>query len=483
MPDTSGEMSLLRELREIFGDTCDFVSRTVVTVGGVRADIVFIDGMTDMAVISRVIIEPLTDAFRFGTEDAPSAAAKHALLGGITGAQTVTSQNAGEIAGLLMHGFCAVIFGGEAVCADVKSAANKRGIGEPKEEKVVKGAKDAFNEVIRLNTAMVRRRIHDSRLRVKHLTAGEKTDTGVEVVWLEGFTDPKLVGETVRRLADIKAEGVLTSAVIEQALSPSPASPFPQLITTERPDKFCLNLLEGRVGVFADGIPVGYLAPGTFAQFFKAPEDSAGHFIISSCLTLLRYLALAISLFLPAFYVAASMYHTEMIPTRLMQSVIEARKAVPFPTAAEVLLMLLAFELLHEASLRLPNPVGQTVSIIGGLIVGQSAVEASIVSPVVVIVVALAGISGFTVTNQDMAGALRLCRLVLTLAAVIFGLFGAAAAASLIAYHLSTIEYCGTAYLAPFAGSRSKRAVRALVRSPSAAGNVSDPELYTGEGK
>ena len=213
-----------------------------------------------------------------------------------------------------------------------------------------------------------------------------------------------------RRLNKIKTDGILTSADIEENISDDPRSPFPQLITTERPDKFCLNILEGRVGILADGLPIGYLAPGTFSQFFKVPEDRAGHFTSATVLTVLRYAALLITLLLPAFYVAVAMYHQEMLPTKLMQSIIRSKQSVPFPTAVEVLLMLISFELLQEAGLRLPDPIGETVSIIGALIVGQSAVEAKVVSPVVIIVVAIAGIAGYTMPNQDMGAALRLCR-------------------------------------------------------------------------
>lgn len=237
------------------------------------------------------------------------------------------------------------------------------------------------------------------------------------------------------------------------------------MIRTERPDRFCMNLLEGRVGLIVDGLPMGYLAPGTFSQFFKVPDDDARHFLVASFLTVMRYFAFSLALVLPAIYVAIVMYHQEMLPMRLLLSIIDSRKAVPFPSAVEVLMMLIAFELLQEAGLRLPNTIGQTVSIIGALIVGQSAVEARVVSPVVVIVVALSGIAAYCMPDQDMSSAVRLFRFLLVIAAILGGMFGVILGFGGIIYHLCTIESFGVSYMEPFAGGNGKK-LHALTRFP-----------------
>ena len=359
----------------------------------------------------------------------------------------------------------------------------RRQVSEPKEEKVVKGSKDAFVETIRVNTSLVRRKLRDKRLKIRQMTLGEKSGTIVSVVYRDGFTNKEMVEETCRRLGDIKCEGVITTAVIEENICDDPRSPFPQLISTERPDKFALNILEGRVGILVDGLPLGYLAPGTFSQFMKVPEDESEHFIVASAITVLRYISFFITLLLPGFYVAVAMYHQEMIPTKLMQSMIEAKQSVPFPTAVEVLMMLVAFELLQEAGLRLPSPIGMTVSIIGALIVGQSAVEARVVSPVVVVVIALAGIAGYTMPNQDMASALRLFRFLLTLTAILLGMFGLAVGSALILYHLSGLESFGVPYMTPFAGARGRYMGRALLRRSMRVRRERDPLLGTEEGE
>jgi hypothetical protein len=209
--------------------------------------------------------------------------------------------------------------------------------------------------------------------------------------------------------------------------------------------------MDGRVGVLVDGLPMGCLLPGDIAQFIKVPQDKSYNYAMVTALTLIRYACMMITLLLPAFYIAVATFHQEMLPTKLMLSIIASKQDVPFGTAFEVLVMLVAFEVLQEAGLRLPQTIGQTVSIIGGLVVGQSAVEAKIVSPVVVIVVAVAGICGFTMPNQDFANALRLWRFALAAIASVMGLFGVMAGCVGLIYHLATLESFGVAYLTPFA--------------------------------
>ena len=227
------------------------------------------------------------------------------------------------------------------------------------------------------------------------------------------------------------------------------------------------HLLEGRVGILADGLPHGFLAPGSIAQFMKAVGDDSLHWLVSSAVTFLRWLAFVLSLLLPALYVTVAAYHQEMIPTKLLLAIIASKADVPFSTAVEVIAMLIAFELLQEAGLRLPAAIGQTVSIIGALIVGQSAVEARIVSPVVVIVVAVAGIAGCTMPNQDMAGALRICRFLLVLPAIFMGMFGLVLGIVLLLRHLAGLESFGVPYLSPFVGADGgKGLLQALFRPP-----------------
>ena len=473
-------------LSAVFADCYDFESRELMLGGDKtkKVTLCFIDGLVSGSDIAEQVIRPLTSELRFSPETSLADSAE-LMLGGLVYVYTAKKrEKLGDAVSDLLNGFCAVIPDGEqtAVTFEVKSKEN-RSVDAPKEEKVVKGAKDAFVEVLKVNTTLLRRKLRNRDLKIKELKLGEKTNTQAALIYMDGFTNKRIVDEAEKRLSAIKTEGVLTAAVIEENIADNAKTPFPQIIMTERPDKFAMNILEGRVGIMVDGLPMGFLAPGTFSQFFKVPEDHANHCIIASAMTLLRYLSLILSLLLPAFYVAVAMYHHEMIPIKMMQSIIDAKQSVPFPTAFEVLAMLVAFELLQEAGLRLPNPIGETVSIIGALIVGQSAVEAKVVSPVVVVVIALAGIAGYTMPSQDMSAALRICRFALVILAILMGLFGMAVGVSLLIYHLASLETFGVPYMSPFAGADGRHIARALLRYPMKKKRDAEPELEPEEEK
>ena len=250
---------------------------------------------------------------------------------------------------------------------------------------------------------------------------GRQSITPVDILSIQGITDPALVAEVTRRIEAIDTDELLETAGLEEQIVDEVDTPFPMIAYTERPDRFCAGLVEGRVGVIVDGIPLGYLLPGTVGQFFTTGQDRSQNWIAASCLSILRYFCMLGSLFLPAVYVAAVNFHPEMLPARLAWSISEAKANVPFSTVFEVIIMLLAFEVIQEAGLRLPGPIGQTVSILGGLVVGSAAVEAQIVSPVVLIVVAIAGIAGYTVPNQEFSTALRLWRFLFAIAASLGG--------------------------------------------------------------
>lgn len=454
-------------LKTLFSDCTDFEIRTVLLGGNKRnqAALCFVDGLVSGETISDKILRPLTTDVRF-FEAVEPAKAIELMEGGVVYNHSVKYRDSmDDLVSDLLNGFCAVVFDteGKALSFETRSG-DKRSIGEPSSERVLKGAKDGFVETLRANSTLIRRKIKTTDLKMKDTTVGRRTKTAVNIIYIQNLTNPELVAEVEKRLDKIDIDGLLAAANVEEYITDNPNTPFPQLIYTERADKFCMNILEGRVGLIIDGLPYGYVLPGTFSQFMKVPDDNANHFLTASYLTLLRYFCLAVTLLLPAFYVAIAMYHQEMLPTKFLMSIIESKKDVPFSTATEVLGMLIAFEALQEAGLRLPGPVGQTVSIIGGLIVGQSAVEAKVMSPVVVVIVAVAGITGYTTPNQDMASAVRIIRFLLVLAAIIAGMFGIAVGGVLVIYHLSTLETFGTPYLMPFVDSGGRELWNAIFR-------------------
>ena len=292
----------------------------------------------------------------------------------------------------------------------------------------------------------MRRKLHTPALKLQQTVVGRQSETTVAVLYVDGIADPARVQRILDKLDTIDEQALLGRGDLEPYLTQRPRALLPQLGQTERPDKFAGALLDGCVGLLVDGLPMGYLLPTTFRLLMHAPEDKSHHYLLASALIVLRYFALAISLTFPALYVAVAMYHQEMIPAKLLLSVIQAKQQVPFSVPTIILFMLIAFELLQEAGLRLPNSIGQTVSIIGALLVGQSAVDAKVVSPVAIIVVALAG------------------------------LFGILALLGLVIWYLCTIESDGVAYMAPFVDSERPTIFRTLLRRPQPDEKFRPPE-------
>ena len=326
-----------------------------------------------------------------------------------------------ETASALVSGSCALFLPGAVLTCAVETE-EKRSVSQPDNETEVKGAKDSFVESIRTNTSLLRR----------------------------GIADPALPKRVAEKLADIDEDGVITTGELEEYLTEPRRTVFPRVLFTERPDRVCQGLLEGRVALVADGISMGCVLPGDVSQFLRAPQDRSYHWLAATALLMLRYLSLIVTLLMPGFYIAVATFHVELIPTQLAISIIASEQDVPFPTAMEVIGLLISFEILQEAGLRLPKTIGQSVSIIGGLVVGQAAVEAKIVSPAVVIVVAVAGITGFTVPNQDFSNALRLWRLLLSVFASMVGVFGLTMGGAFLVAHLAGLNDFGVPYLWPF---------------------------------
>ena len=437
------------------------------------------DGLVSAETISRDVLRPLTDAARLHAGDG-DALMEQILRGAVwaCGAQRCTEMD--TLVKALLSGSCAVVFDGPgtAVTFEVR-ANNTRAVSQPTVEKTVKGGKDAFVEVLRTNTALVRRRLRDPALKLLQFTVGRKSGTPVAVMYLDGVANPDTLAELRRRLEAIDIDGLTAAGNLEQYLADSPDSPFPLFLHTERPDRFAAELLAGRIGILADGLPMGFLLPATLAKFMQVAEDRAQHFLVASGLTVLRWISALLSALFPAILVAVSMYHQEMIPTKLLLSMIEAKQNVPFSEAVEVLTMLVAFELLMEAGIRLPDPVGDTVSIIGALIVGQSAVEARVVSPITVIVVATSAICGFTLPSRDLGAALRLVRFGMVLLAVFLGLYGISVGLALLVWYLSSLESFGVAYTSPMAEGGFRAVLYGLLRPPLRVTKLREAALHT----
>ncbi len=469
-------------LSGLFAACSDFETREVVfgLDSQLPLQVCWLDGLVSGSEVTEGVLRPLTQAARAGDADSEAACMERILRGAVYRYSVHLRRDLDSLVSDLTRGHCAILFPrSHAALTFELRADNVRAVSEPTLEKSLKGAKDSFVETLRINTALVRRRICTPRLKLAETTVGRKTHTRVAVLFLDGVAAPETVTELIRRLNAVDVDALLGVGTLEEAIVDAPLSPYPQLLHTERPDRFAMHLADGRVGLLIDGLPVGLILPVTYAEFMKVTGDSCQHFTVATALTLLRYLALALSALLPAFYVAVAMYHQEMIPVRLLLSIIEAERNVPFSTALEVLSMLGAFSLLQEAGLRLPNPMGDTVSIIGALIVGQAAVEARVVSPIAIIVVAISGIACYTLPSQDLGFAVRLTRLALLLAAIAGGLFGIGVGCCLLLLHLGDLDSFGGNYTAPLSDGQPFGVLRLLLRPPKSWNKFRDPQLRT----
>ena len=467
-PRLEGALTLKR-IREVFRDCADFSVREVERPGdsGEKLVLCSIMGMVKLERVSDYILRPL--AQDDGLRQLDNRAAYRRMAEGALYNLLVTERTTvDQVAYDLISGWCVLFCPGEETALSLFVATeDKRAVSPPVNETVLKGARDGFVESLRTNTSLVRRHIKAPELKIREQIVGRQSLTSVDILWLDGIADPETVAEVERRMAGIDIDAVLSSGNLEEYLVDDIATAFPLIQYTERPDRFCGGLAEGRVGVLVDGLPFGYLAPGTVSSFLRAGQDKSNNWMLATVLTLLRYLCVLVTLLLPALYIAMATFHQEMIPTRLALSMIAAKQDVPFQTVFEGLIMLVAFEILQEAGLRLPQSIGQTVSIIGGLVVGQAAVEAKIVSPAVLIAVAIAGIAGYTMPSQEVAGALRIWRFLLAVLASAAGLFGVVGGAALLVYHLAKVESFGVPYLAPFAGGAGLGGTaRAVIRAP-----------------
>ena len=445
-----------RALTAQFEGAADFETRKVLC-GGQLLTVLFLDGLTSGRDIAEQVVRPLAQMTDEAREEVLYT---RALQGGVWCASVKEPESTQQAAELLVNGFCVILFpkSGKALGCEVKTG-EKRSPSPPETENTVKGAKDAFTETLRTNTSLVRRHLRTPGLRLSETVVGKRTLTKVTVCWIDRLTDPELPRRMQERLSSIDIDGALSPAAIEEYVTGSRRTAFPLLEYTERTDHFCQGLLDGQVGLLVDGLPLGYLAPVGLGRLMRSPEDRATDFFSASMLRLLRYAALGVSLLLPALYAAMAMFHQQMLPTKLLLSIIESKQNVPFSTLLEVLGLLCAFELLQQAGLHLPQAVGTAVSIIGGLVVGTAAVDAKLVSPAALIVTASSGICGFTLPNRELSDAVRLWRFVLTVLAGLWGLFGVTVGLLLLLTELAGLESLGRSYLSPFGRAEVKGAL------------------------
>ena len=430
-------------LKELLQDNSDMIFRTF-NVGKWKASLVYIDGMADKLLLDHYVLEPLMLA----SKDIENVQQIKDNVLAVTDMHEVKKLSEGVNAALAGD---TLMFIDNLDCAYVIATRfwPARSVGDPSSETVIRGARDGLTETIRFNTALIRRRIRDTRLKIKPKVMGIRSKTDVTIMYIDDIVNKEVLKELEHRIEKISIDAVLDSAYIEHLIEDNKYSPFPQIQSTERPDVVAAALYEGRVALLVDNSPFAIIVPTTLPNLFQSPDDYYQRWMYSSVVRFIRMLAILISLTAPALYVAITSYHTDIIPTKLAYAIASSREGVPFPAFVEAIFMELFFALLMEAVVRMPRPIGATIGIVGGLVIGQSAVTAGVISPIMVIIVAITAITTFIIPNYEVATAFRIVRFLILIASAIIGFYGIMIGLMILLIHLVRMKSFGISYLAP----------------------------------
>lgn len=456
----------LREINQMFNsaENKDLIIRQFSLRGNIRCFLAYIDGMADKKIIDDYILRPL-----FSAEGLPLPGVG---AGNIALEDIVETNDAKRLTDLkkvvseILKGNTAVYINGlDYYLACESMGFEKRTVTEPKTEGIVRGPQEAFSENVRTNISLVRRIIKNSKLTTEFFEIGEKTNTIVAIIYLKDVVNPAIVKEVRRRLNNIETDFLVSSGMLEQLIEDNPYSLFPTILSTERPDRTASHIIEGRVAIIMDGEPFAMLVPTAIHAFMHSPEDAALKWQYTTGLRLIRLFALIAASMLPGLYIALTTFHREMIPTDLLIAIGKAKENVPFPTIVEILLMELGFELIREAGTRIPGIIGNTLGIIGALILGDAAVSANIVSPILIIIVAVTGLSNFAIPNYSLAFAVRLSRFYYIVAGAVLGFYGIALGILAYILMLVNLKSFGIPFFSTIA-PKTKRSRDVIIRWP-----------------
>lgn len=450
--------------KETFQQSVDITFHQI-TANHTRIGIVFLQCMVDQQLFDEQVLKYIVSP-NFACSH-PEFIHKLLDLQAISTMCTSILSNIEEAAEQVLDGKIIIFIEKESrMVAFPLTSFEKRTGSEASNEIVIRGPRESFVEDIHTNVTMIRRRIKTQDLKMEQLLLGSYTKTKVIISYIEGLCREELIAEVKQRINRMKMDGVLASNYIEECIDDRPLSPFPQSQKTERPDVAAAALLEGRVVIFVDGDPIPLIVPVSFYMFFQSAEDYYQRYFLTSFIRLLRYAWLIVSLTFPSFYIALTTFHPEMIPTSLLISVQASRENVPFPSIVEAFLMELAFEGLREAGIRTPKAIGQAIGILGAIIIGQAAVQAGIVSAIMVIIVSITGIASFVIPGYDLGFTIRILRFPLMILAGTFGIFGLMVGVVLIYIHIVSLRSFGMPYLEPTAPLRTSDLKDIFIRAP-----------------
>ena len=442
-----------------------------------RAFLLFIDGMTDMDLVNNYVLKPLmlknnANSFDGNQNQVVSEAVtnnitvrkvkkfniKEYILNCLLPQNNVKPQKEfKEIFSSVNSGNCALFIDTLDIAFDIDvKGFQTRAINKPENEVVLRGPQEAFVENLRTNTSLIRRIINNENLIMENIRVGKISKTVCSVCYMRNIANDDLVAEVKYRLNNIDIDYLVSSGQLEQLLEDNTKYSLPQIISTERPDKTSTYLLEGRVVVLVNGSPYALIVPAVFVDFLESSEDKNIKFQFANLLKIIRIASFLITLLLPGIYVAITSFHLEFIPTELLFAIVASRASVPFSIIFEIIIMELSFELIREAGLRVPSPIGPTIGIIGALIIGQSAVEAGIVSPILIIIVAITGITSFAIPDYYLAFHCRIWRFVYIIFGYLAGLLGIAFASFIHILIATKVQSFGVSYLEPYIPSKGR---------------------------
>lgn len=454
----------LNNLQNLLGNPSDLIIREVLfNAGEIKGAICYISNMADNQLINNNIlrnIQKIVTQNDFNILDQI-----YQKIIAITYTEKIQSFDK-VITSLLSGSTLLFLDGNDTVLVMETEGTEKRSIEEPQSEAVIRGPRVGFVESIQTNISLIRREIKDPNLRFETSYVGRRSKQKLIVCYVEGIVNPEIVNEIMRRLGTIDIDYLPNSGFIEKWIEDNPFSPFPQLFDTESPDRLVYEILQGKVAILLDGNPYAFITPMVFKDILQSMDDITQRWLISTFLNLIRYFSFFIALLLPSIYVALVSYNPGLIPSHLAFSIAGSRENVPFPAIIEALMMVTTLEILLEAGLRLPKPIGQTIGIVGGIIIGEAAVTAGIASPIMVVVTALTAVASFTIPNYSIAIGIRVLRIGLIILAGILGVYGLVLGYIMINIHIVHLKSVGVPYSAPFSENLTSYFNNLFIRAP-----------------
>lgn len=443
----------------------DIIIREFNVAQKIEACLVFVEGMADKTIINQFVLPQLMNPeyFKNFSGDCPL----DYIVKNVVSINQVTQKKEFEkIITQVLNGVTALFIDGCEECLLIESRGfEKRTIDKPQTETVVKGSQEAFNENLRTNLTLIRRIIKNENLITEIMPVGKTNNVNCAVVYLDGVANPTLIKEVEKRLKNIDADFVAGDGMLEQLVEDNSFMLLPQFIDTERPDRAASFIMEGQVVIISEGAPFAFAVPVTFFHLFHTSEDTMLRWQYGTFLRFIRCLGIMLAILLPGMYVALTLYHDEMIPTPLLMSIISGRENVPFPSIIEILMMEVAFDLIREGGIRIPGVIGQTLGIIGALILGQAAVAAGLVSPVLIIIVAISGLGSFSIPNYSLSLAIRIIRFLFIFLGAAFGFYGISIGITIIGAWACSMKSFGVPFFSPIA-PKTKANPDIFIRQP-----------------